>query len=157
MWQLIGQIAELIQTMMGSKGVVLIAAIGIPLWCAGIIGLFFGRKVHDTAAVIVGIVTGVLFAVQPLGALQEVAVARLVGTLVAMAEHNGPMSVAERVGDPARPFGGGAADQHGVASLASDGQRLGLLVDLVDQAVQLRASRRHTHSSHSQHLHPQRT
>lgn len=70
MWHLIGQLVDLIQSTMGSKGMVLIAAIGIPLWCAGVVGLFFGRKVHNTAAVIVGIVTGVLLAIQPLGALQ---------------------------------------------------------------------------------------
>jgi hypothetical protein len=70
MWQLTGQIANLMQTTLEPAGAIAIAAIGIPAWCAGIIAIFYGRKLHDTAGIFVGIVAGVLLALQPLGALQ---------------------------------------------------------------------------------------
>lgn len=70
MWQLTGQIANLIQTTLGPAGAIAIAAVGIPIWCAGIIAIFYGRKLHDAAGILVGIVVGVLLALQPLGAMQ---------------------------------------------------------------------------------------
>lgn len=70
MWQLTGQIANLIQTTLGPAGAIAIALVGIPIWCAGIIAIFYGRKLHDAAGIIIGIVAGVLLALQPLNAVQ---------------------------------------------------------------------------------------
>lgn len=70
MWQLTGQIANLMQTTLGPAGAIAIAVIGIPVWCAGIIAIFYGRKLHDAAGALVGIVAGVLLALQPLSTVQ---------------------------------------------------------------------------------------